>query len=439
MNRYEQYKETGIEMLGELPMHWDLLRLKDVAYLNSEVLNEDTDPKFKIQYIDIGNVSSNGTVDEIQELEFGESPSRARRIVKNGDTIFSTVRTYLKAISFIDEAPDNLIASTGYAVIRPLPKTHPRYLYYLLTEEWFVGTVVARSTGVAYPAINAPQIASIAAWLPPHSDQEAIAKYLDIETAMIDQLIVNKRQQIEKLNELRQITISRTVTQGLDSDAPMKDSGIEWIGSIPSHWELKRLKQVAQVRGGVAKGRDLGGRDTVSLPYIRVANVQDGYLSLEDIAEITVARDEIERYSLQSGDVLMNEGGDFDKLGRGFIWHGQVEPCLHQNHVFAVRPSERVESEWLNLITSSNYAKYYFMLKSKQSTNLASLSSTNLKGLPILIPPEDERRVIIEHVQKEDKKIQQVAVNIESQITKLEELRKITIHNAVTGKIKVTD
>jgi len=378
MNRYEQYKESGIDLIGSLPMHWDILRLKDIARLNNEVLDEDTDTKYKLQYIDIGNVSSNGVINEIQELEFGEAPSRARRIVKNGDTIFSTVRTYLKAISYIDDAADNLIASTGYAVISPLSKVHSKYLFYLVTEEWFVGSVVARSTGVAYPAINASQIGAISNWLPPYAEQEAIADFLDKETARIDQLITNKRQQIEKLNELRQITISRAVTRGLDPDVPMKNTGIEWLGIVPVHWGLKRLKQVAQVRGGVAKGRDLGDRDTVSLPYIRVANVQDGYLSLEDIADIVVAEDEVERYSLLSGDVLMNEGGDFDKLGRGFIWHGQIEPCLHQNHVFAVRPSERVESEWLNLITSASYAKHYFILKSKQSTNLASISSTNL-------------------------------------------------------------
>ena len=135
----------------------------------------------------------------------------------------------------------------------------------------------------------------------------------------------------------------------------------------------------------------------------------------------------------------MNEGGDFDKLGRGFIWHGQVNPCLHQNHVFAVRPFARMESEWLDLVTSSSYAKHYFILKSRQSTNLASISSTNLKGLPIVLPEKGERDKIVGYVRDKSRKFQRATQNMESQLKKLYELRKITINDAVTGKVKVTD
>jgi type I restriction enzyme S subunit len=106
----------------------------------------------------------------------------------------------------------------------------------------------------------------------------------------------------------------------------MKDSGIEWLGEVPAHWEIVPLKRVATVNTGVAKGKDNTGRRTVTVPYLRVANVQDGYLDLETVAEIDIPADELPRYLLRPRDVLMNEGGDYDKLGRGHIWEGQIDP-----------------------------------------------------------------------------------------------------------------
>src|SRR5690606_40650359 len=137
------------------------------------------------------------------------------------------------------------------------------------------------------------------------------------------------------------------------------------------------FKHIANVQTGVAKGKDNEGKDTVEVPYLRVANVQDGYLLLDDVATIEIPREDLTRYSLQPGDVLMNEGGDFDKLGRGSVWQGEIEPCIHQNHVFAVRPTA-VSSAWLNAFTGSLAAQFYFMGRAKQSTNLASISSSNI-------------------------------------------------------------
>jgi type I restriction enzyme S subunit len=142
---------------------------------------------------------------------------------------------------------------------------------------------------------------------------------------------------------------------------------------VPAHWEVTRLKFVAAVQTGIAKGKDTAGKQTINVPYLRVANVQDGFLALDDVATIDIEAEQLERYRLCDGDVLMNEGGDFDKLGRGAIWRGEVADCIHQNHVFAVRP-HGVRAEWLNRVTSSQYAQFYFMGRSKQSTNLASIS-----------------------------------------------------------------
>lgn len=268
------------------------------------------------------------------------------------------------------------------------------------------------------------------------SEQYAIATVLDRETTKIDALIAEQQRLIELLKEKRQAVISHAVTRGVDPDAPMKPSGVEWLGDVPAHWELAPLKRVAEVRTGVAKGKDHGTKATVSVPYLRVANVQDGYLDLADVSAMEMPVDELDRFKLRTGDVLMNEGGDFDKLGRGHVWEGQIDPCITQNHVFAVRP-KGVSPAWLSMLTGSSYAQFYFMGRSKQSTNLASISSTNLMELPVLLPPAQEQEDILAFIDRQTTACDALVRESERAIILLQERRTALISAAVTGKIDV--
>lgn len=210
-----------------------------------------------------------------------------------------------------------------------------------------------------------------------------------------------------------------------------KDSGVEWLGAVPAHWTVTRLKFIAHVQTGVAKGKDNTGQQTIVVPYLRVANVQDGYLDLEDVATIEIPADDLPRYRLRAGDVLMNEGGDFDKLGRGHVWDGSIDPCIHQNHVFAVRPF-CVSPQWLNLVTGSAYAQFYFMSRSKQSTNLASISSTNVMELPVVLPSAAEQAAIARFLAPEVAKIDTLIAQQQRLIELLTEKRQAVIAHAVT-------
>lgn len=210
-----------------------------------------------------------------------------------------------------------------------------------------------------------------------------------------------------------------------------KDSGVEWLEAVPVHWGVARMKFVARVQTGIAKGKDNSGKKTVEVPYLRVANVQDGYLDLNEVATIEIPAEDLPRYQLLAGDVLMNEGGDFDKLGRGHIWDGSIHPCIHQNHVFAVRPFA-VSPQWLNLVTGSAYAQFYFMSRSKQSTNLASISSTNVMELPVVLPSTDEQQAIATFLDRETAKIDALVAEQEKLIALLQEKRQAVISHAVT-------
>jgi len=159
----------------------------------------------------------------------------------------------------------------------------------------------------------------------------------------------------------------------------------------PKTWRIKSLEELADVQTGLAKGKT-GLEDPVTVPYLRVANVQDGFLDLSEVKNIQVGRGEMDRYRLRQNDVLLTEGGDLDKLGRGVVWHGQIELCLHQNHVFVVRTrSELLRPQFLALLTASPYGRRYFLGCAKRTTNLASINATQLKQFPVLLPSVSEQ------------------------------------------------
>lgn len=158
-----------------------------------------------------------------------------------------------------------------------------------------------------------------------------------------------------------------------------------------SPWPIVHLDKVAKIQTGIAKGKT-GLVNPVSIPYLRVANVQDGYFDLTEVKLIIVSEREVERYLLRQGDVVLTEGGDWDKLGRGAIWDGSIDPCLHQNHLFVVRPnSDVLLPEFLACLTTSRYGRKYFASCSKQSTNLASINSTQLRHFPVPLAPRNEQ------------------------------------------------
>jgi type I restriction enzyme S subunit len=239
---YPKYKDSGVEWLGEIPEHWEVVRLKNIVQVNPESLPETIDPDYLLQYIDISNVDEVSGINQPQEMSFESAPSRARRVVRDGDTILSTVRTYLKAVAFFEAPSKNLIVSTGFAVLRPKSRIHAEYLYVLVRCPEFVEKVVAFSLGVAYPAISPSVLASLPVWIPPNrEEQKAIASFLKRETAKIDAQVAKKERLIELLQEKRTALITRAVTKGLDGIPGTKDLAATWTeGRLGRFIKLQR-------------------------------------------------------------------------------------------------------------------------------------------------------------------------------------------------------
>lgn len=436
---YPEYKDSGAEWLGDIPIHWIVRRLKHTASIQSGIpkgKNLTDKTTISVPMLRVANVQDGYlNLDDIHQIDI-EPHELERYSLRKGDVL-------------MNEGGDNDKLGRGAVWQGEIePCIHQNHVFVIRTEniepEWlqqlmqssyakfYFYSVAKQSTNLA--SISSSNIKETPLFIPPKPERIKVLSFLNYETARIDRLIAQQQRLIELLKEKRQAVISHAVTKGLNPNAPMIDSGVEWLGQVPAHWVVRRLKHTAEIHSGIPKGKDLSGKDTITVPMLRVANVQDGYLNLDNVHEIEIEPHELVRYSLRAGDVLMNEGGDNDKLGRGAVWPGQITPCIHQNHVFAIRVNN-IEPEWLSWLTSSSYAKYYFYSVSKQSTNLASISSSNVKETPLVLPPKNERVEIMRYLDEKIAKLSGIESQAALQIELLQERRTALISAAVTGKI----
>jgi type I restriction enzyme, S subunit len=323
----------------------------------------------------------------------------------------------------------------GLAAIRFKKGTLPKFGWHLLN--YWASELRKVAQGSTFEAIGKAELANLPIIYLPETEQQCIAEILDT----IDEAIAHTSSIIAKLKQIKAGLLHDLLTRGLDENGELRDAIAHpeqfkdsSLGRVPKDWEVRPLATIAKVNSGVTLGRNIDGLETIELPYLRVANVQDGYLDLSEVKTVRIFQSEISRFLLQPGDVLMNEGGDYDKLGRGTVWSGQISPCLHQNHVFRVRVDQKyLIPEFLALVSASNYGKKFFILSSKQSTNLASINSTQLKSFPVPCPTISEQKRIISVIETQDTRIR----TEETYLEKLKLQKKGLMHDLLTGKVRV--
>lgn len=417
---------------------WKTVPLRYVCRLNPSVDFSDFEEDDELTFLPMDRVKSGYFLPNTDKFSKYTSSYNA---FEEGDIILAKVTPCFENGNIA--VAQNLEGGKGFGsselfVIRPTAVDR-KFLFYYFQSSAFKQEGEASMTGAGGLKRVSPDLLRQHHLPCPDSEtQRLIADYLDRETERIDALVAEKEKMLALLEEKRAALISRAVTRGLDESVPLKSSGLEWLGDIPAHWDIWRLKHLAEVRGGLTLGKKYSGIDLVEMPYLRVANVQDGYLVLDDVLTVEVPPEEIENCLLQYGDVLMNEGGDIDKLGRGCVWREEIKPCLHQNHVFAVR-THSVDPEWLALLTSTLEAKRYFEQRAKRSTNLASISGTNIKELSVLMPPREEQVTIKGYVENATSKISAIQLEMQESIVLLKERRVALITAAVTGRIPVEE
>lgn len=416
------------------PEAWAVKRLKYLATYNDEVLAESTDEETEIDYVEISDVSLSRGIEQVERMPFGQAPSRARRKVKSGDILISTVRTYLRAIAKIDEASPDLVASTGFCVVRPVrTKVDSSFLGWCAKSEPFVSEVVSRSVGVSYPAINASELVNIEVPLPSLETQKRIAQFLDKKTIQIDGLIEKKRTLLNQLAEKRQALITRAVTKGLDPNAPMKPSGIDWLGDIPLHWEIMRLKEVcAQIVD--CKNRTPPNIDDGEFFVIRTSCLGNGqfdpsggyWTDEESFHEWT------KKGVPQSEDVLISREAP---MGEACLFPEGFQLCLGQRMMLARANKNMIDPYFLLSSIYSDVGREYVDLR-KKGTTVGHLRVPEVLNFPVIVPPIDEQRDIIYFHRKELKALDFCEQKIFLSIKKLVEYRSALITTVVTGQLE---
>jgi type I restriction enzyme, S subunit len=354
--------------------------------------------------------------------------------VSKPDSILISVRAPVGKLNWGEQS---YCIGRGLGVIKAKPDlSDTRFLSYAIEQN--VSFLHRRSQGSTFLAVGANDIKIFPIPAFPYAKQQKIAHILKT----IDQTIENTEALIEKYQHIKAGLMHDLFTRGIGADGklrPPREQAPELyqqtpIGWIPKEWSVRQLAEFSDICSGVTLGSKKAPDQTISVPYLRVANVQDGYLDLSDVKEIMVNRKTFDSLLLQAGDVLMNEGGDFDKLGRGTVWQGEITPCIHQNHVFRVRTNAQVLRHYfLAYWSQSAYGKKYFVLSSKQSTNLASINSTQLKKFPVALPSLYEQTQIEERVDAVNLKI----TFLNSELEKFKNQKYGLMHDLLTGKVPV--
>lgn len=406
------YRETSV---GRLPADWVATTLGDEV---TSIVGGGTPSKDVAEYwggdIPWASVKdfSGSRLSRTQDYITQEAIKASATNLIPAGTLITPTRMALGRVAVFD---CDVAINQDLKAIFPKPSLLRDFLFY-----WFQGNadrIEAAGTGSTVKGIRLEVLREFGLALPPLPEQQKIAAIL---TAVDDKLDVIARQ----------IEATQTLKQGLMQTLFSRGVGIQ----DAADWPTVALHEVAEIRTGVAKGKR-GLKEPVELPYLRVANVQDGHIDLTEVKVIEVEATHIERYALQPGDVLMTEGGDFDKLGRGDVWEGQISPCLHQNHVFAVRPDpSKLNSYYLAALAASYVGRQYFLSCAKRTTNLASINSSQLKAFPVLLPSLAQQELIAEIFDAANAKV----ASLKSKQSHYQALKRGLMQKLLTGEWRVS-
>ena len=425
-------RDSGVQWLGEIPAHWDIKPVNALT-MATDKYDPSQDPDTEFRYIDVSSISSElHQIAAFEQLKGYDAPTRARNVVFEGDTIFATVRPYLRNIALIPIELHDSICSTGYCVLRPKRITlESRYLFYSCISAGFVASVVEHQEGVSYPAVSDRVVRRQDIPLPPLHEQRAIAAYLDRETAKIDSLIGETEALNALLREKRVALISQAVTKGLDADVEMKDSDVEWLGEIPAHWDVWKLshayKQIAS--GTTPNTTELsyfdGTVNWVTTSELRENTITSTKTSLSDRA----LREHSTLKVYPPGTLLIAMyGATIGRLGILGIPASTNQACC------ALAGSDVLETRFAfySLLVSRDH-----VIQLSFGGGQPNINQQTIRGLSMPVPPLHEQRAIAAHLDRETAKIDALVAKKDELIALLREKRTALISAAVTGKIAI--
>lgn len=435
---YPEYKASGVPWLGDIPSHWEV---KKITRLVDEI-GSGTTPKS-----DDFSLYENGDILWVTTSELRENfiADTKKKVTLDAMQTYSALKLF----------PPNSVAIAMYGatigrlgilskpatfnqaccVYSKSKKIYFNFLYYWL---WYRRPIlISLSNGGGQPNLNQDDLRQLRVAIPDYTEQQTIAAYLDKKLSHIDALISKQQQLLEKLAEQRTAVISHAVTKGLNPDAPMKDSGVAWLGDIPSHWEATNIRFVTSKVGSGKTPK--GGAETYKesgIALLRSQNIHFSHISLNDAVYISQeTHDSMENSKVYKGDVLLNITGG--SLGRCSYVENELDMNVNQ-HVCIVRPKEIILTKFLHFFLCSNFGQEQIWFY-QQGGGREGLNFQDLKCFDIFLPPLNTQQEIVNYLDQQTAKIDKMTTATHAIIDKLNEYRSALITQAVTGKIDIRE
>ncbi|WP_440111524.1 restriction endonuclease subunit S [Acidovorax sp. BL-A-41-H1] len=429
--RYPEYKDSGVEWLGEVPAHWGVSQSRRMFAVRSEPALESDEMLTASQKHGV-----------LYQSDFVER--EGRRVVEvilgianlkhvEPDDFIISMRSFQGGIEWC-----KLRGSTSfhYVMLKPVKEVHPPFFAHLLKSSLYIQALRTTTDLIRDgQELRYSNFAQVDLPVVPLEEQAAIAKFLDRETAKIDALVSEQEKLIALLQEKRQAVISHAVTKGLDSSVPMKDSGVEWLEAVPGHWEVERLKNLADepLKYGANEAAEL---DDPSLPrFVRITDVTESG-ALRDETFRSLPREIAEPFLLREGDVLLARSGA--TVGKSFMYERHWGEACFAGYLIRVRLSQRrCLPQWFNYFCRTDSYWVYVVGSQIQST-IQNVSAEKYANLVLPVPTLEEQRIIIAFLNRETAKLDTLTAEARTAVTLLQERRTALISAAVTGQIKVT-
>ncbi|VXB72028.1 Type I restriction-modification system, specificity subunit S [Enhydrobacter sp. AX1] len=428
--KYESYKDSGVDWLREIPEHWQLKRLKYVLAERNERSKTGEEPLFMVS-------QKYGLVvraDYHDKAEIAQSNIDNKIVYKN-DLVFNKLKPHL-GVFYKSEIDFKGLVSPDYAVYKVKNYIYDmKYLELLFRNPKYIEQFIIRATGIVEGLIRlyTTELFELPVMIPPREEQEKILNFLHGKTAQIDQAIALKQQQIEKLNEYKQIVIQNAVTKGLNPNVPMKNSGVDWIGDIPEHWEVKKLKYLIDSKAGYAFPSQQFSQEGISVIRISELNI-NGSVDISNSPKLPFSFAKfLEEFCVVSGDILMAMTGG--TIGKVSIYRENKKSLLNQRVCkFIVKASLDKKLFWH--FCNSLYWKNYIDFKANGGAQ-PNISDNEIKKMYFPLPSISEQKTIANFLDEKTQNINQTIERYQTQIDRLKEYKNILINQAVTGKIKI--
>lgn len=443
-NKYEVYKTTGVKWIGEIPEHWDVESFKNILTER----NEKNDPVRSTEILSL-SIDKGVTLyaEKTTNLDRFKDDVSKYKLAYKGDLVFNSMNMIVGAVGVSDYF--GCISPVYYTYYGGLNKSYTSFYEYLFRCKTVQGVLYSLGRGLMaidrgdgkYNTlrlkISRDDLRSLRLPFPNLPEQTAIANFLDTKTTKIDQAIAQKEKMIELLKERKQIIIQNAVTKGLEPNAKMKESGVEWIGEIPEHWEVKKLRYISK-----SFPSNVDKHSKVNEKVVRLCNYTDVYknefiTSNMDFMEATANDEQVQKFSLRKDDLIITKDSETaDDIAQPALVIEDLTNVICGYHLAIIRPKNEIFGSYLLRQLQTKIFNIQFEICANGITRVG-LGTTDLRNAKFLIPPFEEQQLIAEFLENQSTKIDKAISLQQTQIEKLKEYKATLIDSAVTGKIKV--